>query len=750
MLIYPTAGSGAISSRMNASGQKGGRAAAKGAVQRKAEANKTKSSSKQTVLWKHADVEQGVVVVDEKQLMRLIKTEPIENYYRLDSEPFAKGQFASVRRCTSIETGEVFAAKFSNRTRFGEDCSPDIHHEIALLSLCSPSPRITKLHDVFQTPKQLIIVMEYAPGGDLQKVIDDDNVPFEADVVKFIHHVVEGLAYMHQRKIAHLDIKPQNLVLMGVFPTCDVKLCDFEISRVILEGTEIREILGTPDYVAPEILHYEPITLAADMWSLGVTTYALLTGFSPFGGDTDQETFCNISNADIDFPDELFEDVSGEAVDFIRKLLVKDPRERLTAKECLKHPWLANLRKSSSGSSHSAHHQQHFQPNYHQHQQPPQQHRQPSVAKRTGCNTCAGITPSISARRSGGGLQPSYLSKSREALFERIVSKHMRESDMKRSSMLHESQYASSRMCESHTSLVSRSRNGTRTFSKSKEKLYGLKSLSRSQDVLDMCKSIKDLSEVDKIATVGSLLMSLTGVSTLPNSLCSSTTNISVSQSHIPEGLVSEDDKENCTARNGDRDTDTAVTATAAVFNTSNTNTTTPVDTTHAESINYTTTTTATTTTTVTSTPDYAPRSGSPAGSSSSGTSSVEHFYHSDEEPRFSVAQLVKAFDTHQEVVTKRSLEVTMNPVAKLRIAHTTAAVDQLTATEFPTGPNALRLFIPNIDICGGESAAAKRTRAAGCGNIGGVDARDGYDNARSPNLGNHRKWSNVNDCTEN
>lgn len=742
MLIYPTAGSGAISSRMNASGQKGGRAAAKGAVQRKAEANKTKSSSKQTVLWKHADVEQGVVVVDEKQLMRLVKTEPIENYYRLDSEPFAKGQFASVRRCTSIETGEVFAAKFSNRTRFGEDCSPDIHHEIALLSLCSPSPRITKLHDVFQTPKQLIIVMEYAPGGDLQKVIDDDNVPFEADVVKFIHHVVEGLAYMHQRKIAHLDIKPQNLVLMGAFPTCDVKLCDFEISRVILEGTEIREILGTPDYVAPEILHYEPITLAADMWSLGVTTYALLTGFSPFGGDTDQETFCNISNADIDFPDELFEDVSEEAIDFMRKLLVKDPRERLTAKECLKHPWLANLRKSSSGSSNSMHHHQQNQQNYHQ-----QQHQQLLVTKRTGCNTCAGITPSNGARRGGGGLQPSYLSKSREALFERIVSKHMRESDMKRSSMLHESQYASSRMCESHTSLVSRSRHGTRTFSKSKEKLYGLKSLSRSQDVLDMCKSIKDLNEVDKIATVGSLLMSLTGVSTLPNSLCSSTANISVSQSYIPDGLASEDDKDYLTTRNGDRDIDTANTDATALYNSVNTNTTTHVDITATESLKHTPTTTATTT--VTSTPDHAPRSGSPAGSSTSGTSSVEHFYHSDEEPRFSVAQLVKAFDTHQEVVTKRSLEVTMNPVAKLRIAPATAAVDQLNAApEFPTGPNALRLFIPNIDIlCGGESAAAKRTRAAGC--VGaGVGSRDGCESARSPNSDNRRKRSTVNDCS--
>jgi len=92
MLIYPTAGNGSNSGNgMNASagGQKGGRAAARGAVQRKAEATKTKSKQ-QTVLWKHADVEQGVVVVDEKQLMRLVKTEPIENHYRLDTEPFAK------------------------------------------------------------------------------------------------------------------------------------------------------------------------------------------------------------------------------------------------------------------------------------------------------------------------------------------------------------------------------------------------------------------------------------------------------------------------------------------------------------------------------------------------------------------------------------------------------------------------------------------------------------------------------------
>lgn len=100
---------------------------------------------------------------------------------------------------------------------------------------------------------------------------------------------------------------------------------------------------------------------------------------------------------------------------------------------------------------------------------------------------------------------------------------------------------------------------------------------------------------------------------------------------------------------------------------------------------------------------------------------------------RFTVAQLVKAFDTHQEVVTKRSLEVTMSPAA-------TASVDPLTKTEFPTGPNALRLFIPNIDI--GAGAAAKRTRGAATDGGGGGPRED--ESARSPNSDDCRKRSNV------
>ncbi|XP_034937556.1 probable serine/threonine-protein kinase MARK-A [Chelonus insularis] len=305
-----------------------------------AEASSEQLPEKCKLRWSREHVKEGLVHVEESQFSGVIKSEPISVHYEIDPKPFASGQWTKVYRCQSKSTGIQYAAKYSSKARFNVDCSTELHHEIALLSLCSQSPRVVHLHDVYETSKEIILVMEYAPGGDLQTLIDGDLVPLESDVVHFIKQLVEGLAYLHDRNIAHLDIKPQNLVMMGSFPECDIKLCDFEISRVVLEGMEVREILGTPDYVAPEILHYEPITLAADMWSLGVTTYVLLTGFSPFGGETDQETFQNISTGEVDFPEELFEDISSQAKDFVTKLLVLDPSARMSAKQCLRHEWL--------------------------------------------------------------------------------------------------------------------------------------------------------------------------------------------------------------------------------------------------------------------------------------------------------------------------------------------------------------------------------------------------------------------------
>ncbi|KAJ8676098.1 hypothetical protein QAD02_011884 [Eretmocerus hayati] len=258
---------------------------------------------------------------------------------------YIRGKYATVRRCVERSSGRQWAAKFLRKRRRAQELRAEALHEVAVLDAAAHCPRLVSLHQVFETNTDMVLVLELAPGGELQMVLDRDEIPEERQVAKLLRQILDGVAFLHSLNVAHLDIKPQNLVLTGEFPDCDVKLCDFGISRYISHGADIREILGTPDYIAPEVLNYEPISLATDMWSVGVLLYVLLTGCSPFGGDTKQETFCNISRCKLDFPDDLFEDVSEDAQDLIRKLVVKNPSERLSAIECLQHPWLSKFDK---------------------------------------------------------------------------------------------------------------------------------------------------------------------------------------------------------------------------------------------------------------------------------------------------------------------------------------------------------------------------------------------------------------------
>lgn len=128
-------------------------------------------------------------------------------------------------------------------------------------------------------------------------------------------------------------------------PIPHIKLIDFGLAHKIEDGVEFKNIFGTPEFVAPEIVNYEPLGLAADMWSIGVITYILLSGASPFLGETKQETLANITAVNYEFDEEFFSNTSDLAKDFIRKLLVKDTRKRLTIQEALSHPWITPLDK---------------------------------------------------------------------------------------------------------------------------------------------------------------------------------------------------------------------------------------------------------------------------------------------------------------------------------------------------------------------------------------------------------------------
>lgn len=290
----------------------------------------------------------GYLELSEERAKELLSDRAIEELYDVEDQPFARGKYATVRRCRCRRTGQQFAAKVVRKRRRSADLRPEILHEVAVLDACRGCPRIVRLHRVFESASDMVLLLELAAGGELQMVLDRDEVPEEREVARLMRQILHGLIFLHDINVAHLDLKPQNLVLTGDFPDCDVKLCDFGISRYLSEGADVREILGTPDYVAPEVLNYEPISLATDMWSVGVLLYVLLTGCSPFGGETKQETFCNISQCRLDFPDDLFEDVSDNAKDLMRRLIVKDPKHRLSANECLQHHWFAAVEQVAS------------------------------------------------------------------------------------------------------------------------------------------------------------------------------------------------------------------------------------------------------------------------------------------------------------------------------------------------------------------------------------------------------------------
>nr|XP_024216641.1 probable myosin light chain kinase DDB_G0271550 isoform X4 [Halyomorpha halys] len=294
----------------------------------------------------------GFLSLSKDLLQRMVSAEPIGKYFWIEDEPFARGKYAAVRRCRELSTGREFAAKSLKKKARSKESREEILHEVAVLEACRSCSRIVSLHKVFESSTEIILVLELARGGELQMLLDsDEELPTEAQVQVLMRQILEGIIFLHGINVAHLDIKPQNLILTGPLPSCEVKLCDFGISRHLSDGADVREILGTPDYVAPEVLNYEPISLATDMWSVGVLLYVLLTGCSPFGGDTKQETFCNISQCRLDFPEDLFGEISEDAKDLMTKLMVKNPSGRLTAEQCIKHAWFSKVFSESSATT---------------------------------------------------------------------------------------------------------------------------------------------------------------------------------------------------------------------------------------------------------------------------------------------------------------------------------------------------------------------------------------------------------------
>ncbi|XP_031978631.1 death-associated protein kinase 2 isoform X2 [Corvus moneduloides] len=266
--------------------------------------------------------------------MAFFKQQKVEDVYEIGEE-LGSGQFAIVKKCREKSTGVEYAAKFikkrqSRASRRGVS-QEEIEREVSILQQILHA-NIVKLHDIYENKTDVVLILELVSGGELFDFLAQKESLSEEEATRFIKQILDGVNYLHSKKIAHFDLKPENIMLLDKnIPIPRIKLIDFGLAHKIEDGVEFKNIFGTPEFVAPEIVNYEPLGLAADMW---------LSGASPFLGETKQETLANITAVNYDFDEEFFSNTSDLAKDFIQKLLVKDTRKRLTIQEALSHPWI--------------------------------------------------------------------------------------------------------------------------------------------------------------------------------------------------------------------------------------------------------------------------------------------------------------------------------------------------------------------------------------------------------------------------
>jgi len=269
----------------------------------------------------------------------IIEMRPMEKYSEMyeRKEELGRGKFGVVFQVQDKESGHILAAKHIKTRK--EEHKQRVKEEIGILQNLS-NPHVIKFVEAFENNRELILVMEYLDGGELfERVATEDFNLTETDCCLFIRQLCRGVDYLHAKKIVHLDLKPENVICTAKDST-SLKIIDFGLAKKLTSEEKLRVMCGTPEFVAPEVVNYDVVDTSTDMWSVGVICYILLSGYSPFMGDNDSETFNNITSVEYDFDEPEFDNISQGAKDFITELLKKNKASRMDAKMCLDHPWL--------------------------------------------------------------------------------------------------------------------------------------------------------------------------------------------------------------------------------------------------------------------------------------------------------------------------------------------------------------------------------------------------------------------------
>jgi len=253
-----------------------------------------------------------------------------------------RGAFSVVKAVTSKRSGRKYAVKIIDKKNVGQDMQR-LRIEIDILTRVK-HPNIINLKEIMEDDDTLYIITELVTGGELFDKIVELGAYTEADAAKLVSRMVSAIDYLHKENIVHRDLKPENLLLKDDDDISEVKLADFGLSKIISDGVQkqmMQTACGTPGYVAPEVLSADGYDKEVDLWSIGVITYILLCGFPPFYNEHLPVLFEAIMNAEYDYPEDYWDEISDTAKNFIDRLLVIEPEKRMTTTQALAHPWLA-------------------------------------------------------------------------------------------------------------------------------------------------------------------------------------------------------------------------------------------------------------------------------------------------------------------------------------------------------------------------------------------------------------------------
>lgn len=218
----------------------------------------------------------------------------------------------------------------------------DVRREVKILKSLSGHNNLVNFYDAYEDHDNVYIVMELCEGGELlDRILSRGGKYTEEDARAVMTQILYVVAFCHLQGVVHRDLKPENFLFTSKDEDSLLKAIDFGLSDFAKPDERLNDIVGSAYYVAPEVLHRSYST-EADVWSIGVIAYILLCGSRPFWARTESGIFKAVLKADPVFDEPPWPSLSSEARDFVKRLLVKDPRKRMSAAQALSHPWIKN------------------------------------------------------------------------------------------------------------------------------------------------------------------------------------------------------------------------------------------------------------------------------------------------------------------------------------------------------------------------------------------------------------------------